>query len=364
MAGQEQLKSCVIDKNLCSGCGMCVGLCPYIKTFRDRVKVIHPCGQKDGTCYSTCPKTFWDIDGMDDFVFQGPRSDQALGVYKGIFFSRAAGEKAGGAQYGGTATSLMAFALDSGMVEGAVLAGGSALDPRPVYAGTALEVMAGAGSKYTAVPTLAAFNQAVGINGGRLGLVGRPCQVEAVRKMQQGCHSEAHGNRERAVGLTIGLFCFWSLTPEFYDFLAEKTKGEVITRVDIPVEGLTVTTPAGANTWPVDQIRKYIKDSCSACIDCTSEWADISVGSTESDPQYNTLVVRTVAGQRLVERAAEKGVIEIKPYPEERLPILRKAALNKKMRVIQGEGGKMPGYLKLSDQYRAEIIRQWEVLQK
>ena len=364
MAGQEQLKSGVIDKNLCSGCGMCVGLCPYIKTVRDSVKVIHPCGLKEGSCYSACPKTFLDINQLDNFIFKSPRRDQALGVYSGIFFARAAGEKAGGAQYGGTATRLLAFALDSGMVEGAVLAGGGSLDPRPVYARSAPEVMAGAGSKYTAVPTLAALNQAVREGCGRLGLVGRPCQVEAVRKMQQGFHSEAHGNRERAVELTIGLFCFWSLDPEFYDFLAEKTRGEEITRVDIPVEGLTVTTPGGASTWPVDRIRKYIKEACGACIDCTSEWADISVGSTESDPQYNTLVVRTGAGQRLVERAAEKGVIELKPYPEERLPMLRKAALNKKMRVLQGEGGKRPGYLNLSDEYMAEIKRQWEVLQK
>ena len=360
MAGQERLKTDVMEKDLCSGCGMCVGLCPYIKAVRDRVKVIHPCGLEDGTCYSVCPKTNLDMNDLDNFVFKGPRQDQALGVYSAIYYARAAGGKAGGAQYGGAATGLMAFALDSGLVDGAVLAGGGALDPGPVYAATVREGMAAAGSKYTAVPALAALDRAVRDGAGKIGLVGRPCQGEAVRKTQQGCHSRAHDDREGAVRLSIGLFCFWSLDPGFYDYLAEKAGGEEITRVDIPVEGLRVTTPGGAVPRPVEEIRKYIKESCHACPDCTSEWADLSVGSTELDPRYNTLVVRTDVGKRLLEEAVAKGVVEIKPYPPERLPILRKAALNKKMRVLQGEG--KPPYLKLSGEYMAEIRKQWEVL--
>lgn len=363
MSGQERLKSCVMEKELCSGCGMCVELCPYIKAARDSVKVIHPCGLEQGTCYSACPKTFLDVNEMDRFVFGGQRQDQALGVYSDIYFARAAGRKAGGAQYGGAASALMAFAVDSGMAGGAVLAGGGALEPRPVFAGTAEEVLAAAGSKYTAVPTLAALNRAVRDGLRKIGLVGRPCQVEAVRKMQQGFHTAAHLDRKEAVELSIGLFCFWSLAPEFYDFLAEKAGGEEITRVDIPVEGMTITTSGGSSVWPVEQVRKYIKKSCQECLDCTSEWADISVGSTEFDPAYNTLVVRTDTGRSLLEQAVAKGVLEIKPYPSERLPILRKAALNKKMRVLQGAGGGKPPYLGINDEYLSEIQKQWEVLQ-
>lgn len=191
--------------------------------------------------------------------------------------------------------------------------------------------------------------------------MGRPCQVEAVRKMQAGKYMEPHMDREKAAALTVGIFCFWSLRPGFYDFLAEKSGGARITRVDIPLEGLTVTAGGNTDTWPVEEIRQYIKDTCNSCLDSTSEWADISVGSTEYDPQWNTLVVRTAAGQSLVDLAAQKGVIEMKPYPEERLPILRRAAINKKMRVLGAE--EKPGYLAIPDEYLTEIKKQWEVLQ-
>ncbi|MFZ5633412.1 MAG: Coenzyme F420 hydrogenase/dehydrogenase, beta subunit C-terminal domain [Bacillota bacterium] len=363
MPGQEQLKSSVIEKDLCSGCGMCVGMCPYIKTMRDRVRVIHPCGLNDGKCFKACPKAMLDVGQLDGLVFGASRQDQALGIYRSVYFARSAGNKAAGAQYGGVASALMAFAIEEGLIDGSVMAGGTALDPKPVLAKTGREIMSCAGSKYTAVPTLAAFNEAVRCGAGRLGLVGRPCQVEAVRKMQYGNHMDSHINREKAVGLTLGLFCFWSLTPGFYDYLAEKAGGEEIIKVDIPLEGLTVTTPKGAAIRPVDEIRQYIKNTCNYCIDCTSEWADLSVGSTEYDPQWNTLLVRTTSGEALVNRALEKGAIEVKPYPVERLPILRKAALNKKVRILSAPGQAGPDYLKVPGRYIAEMKKQWEVLQ-
>ncbi|MFZ5643830.1 MAG: Coenzyme F420 hydrogenase/dehydrogenase, beta subunit C-terminal domain [Bacillota bacterium] len=362
MAGQEHLKNSVIEKGLCSGCGMCVGLCPYIKTIGDRVKVIHACGIEDGICYESCPKTFLDVNRMDSFVFDGSRKDHALGIYRDIYYARAAEGKAPGAQYGGVASRLMAFALDSGIIEGAVMAGGDAREPKPVVAGSGSEIIACAGSKYTAVPTLAAFNQALRNGAGRLGTVGRPCQVQAVRKMQSGCNTGAHGERGNSVKLALGIFCFWSLSPGFYDYLAGKAGGQDILKVDIPLEGLTIATPEGTSTWPVDEIRQYIKDSCNTCIDPTAEWADISVGSTECDPGYNTLMVRTEAGQRLVDEAAEKGILELKTYPEERIPVLRRAALNKKVRVLFGTGRTAPEYLSIDKEYSEEIKKQWEVL--
>ncbi|MFZ5596634.1 MAG: Coenzyme F420 hydrogenase/dehydrogenase, beta subunit C-terminal domain [Bacillota bacterium] len=360
MPGQEQLKTGVIEKGLCSGCGMCVDLCPYIKAMRDRVGVINPCGIKEGTCYMACPKAGLDVSRMDSLVFGAPRVDQALGVFKDIYFARAVKKPAGG-QYGGVASGLMAFALDRGLAGGAVVTGGDALNPGPVLAKSGREVLECAGSRYTAAPTLAALNRAVREGEGKLGLVGRPCQVEAVRKLQQAEVNEAHGAWRGSVVLTVGLFCFWSLDPGFYDFLSERAGGEEILRVDIPVEGLTITTSGGSRTWPVDEIRQYIKGSCNSCVDCTAEWADLSVGSTEYDPAWNTLVVRSDAGRSLVDDAAAEGVIEIKPYPADRLPILRKAALNKKMRVLAGEG--RPDYLSIDGSYMDEMKKQWEVLQ-
>lgn len=70
----------------------------------------------------------------------------------------------------------MAFALDQGLVDGAVVTGGSAMEPKPLLAKTAGEVLACAGSKYTAVPTLSAFNAAVRDGYTRLGWWAAPAR--------------------------------------------------------------------------------------------------------------------------------------------------------------------------------------------
>lgn len=361
--GPGDLKKEVLDRDLCSDCGLCVGMCPYIKNVREKPVIIHSCGLKEGNCYRICPRTGMDTPEMDRIVFGREREDHALGCSSGLYFARACRQDtARSGQYGGVVTALTALALDLGMVEAAVLAGGPPLSPRPVLARTGEEVLSCAGSKYTAVPTLTALNRAAGEGLQSVGVVGRPCQVAAVRKGQLLQREEAEDNISASrAGLVIGLFCFWSLNPGFYGYLGEKSGGEEIIRVDIPVEGLMVTTGKGTVSRPVEEIREYIKESCRNCIDCTSEWADLSVGSTEYDPAWNTLVVRTEKGESLVNRASREGVIEIKPYPQERLPILRKAALNKKMRVLGGAG--RPDYIQLSEEYMAAIKKQWEVLQ-
>lgn len=362
--GPEDLKKEVLDRNLCSSCGLCVGMCPYIKTVRDRAVMIHPCGLKEGNCYRVCPRTGVDARVMDNAVFGSERSDQALGFNRGVYFARALSpEKARAGQYGGVVTALTAFALEQGIISGAVMAGGSPSSPEPFLAKNEAGVTSCAGSKYTAVPTLTSLNRAARDGMENLGVVGRPCQVTAVRKGQQiGRENPGSLTFAGSAGLVIGLFCFWSLNPDFYGFLREKSGGSAIQRVDIPIEGLTLTTAGGTATWPVDEIRPYIREACQSCIDCTSEWADLSVGSTEYDPAWNTLVVRSGAGQSLVNDAVEKGIIEIKSYPEERLPILRKAVLNKKMRVLEGSGGPGAGYITVGD-YAGEVKKQWEVLQ-
>ncbi|MBC7325904.1 MAG: Coenzyme F420 hydrogenase/dehydrogenase, beta subunit C-terminal domain, partial [Moorella sp. (in: Bacteria)] len=222
-------------------------------------------------------------------------------------------------------------------IDAAVLARGSgAALPEPAVASSREEILACAGSKYSACPTLSVLPQVRRDGHRRVAMVGRPCQVTALRKMQ-GLLLEQQFTHLPAAGLdmfVIGLFCFWALTPAFYAFLAEKAGAEEISKVDIPGEGLKIAFTSGRELLiPIDEVRQLIRPACPECFDPTSELADVSVGSTEYDPAWNTLIVRTAAGKALVEEAQAAGAIELKPYPEERLPILRQAALNKKLRV-------------------------------
>lgn len=59
--GVRELHAEVLEKNLCAGCGMCVGMCPYLKTIEEKVAVVHPCGLEEGNCYLACPRGLTDL---------------------------------------------------------------------------------------------------------------------------------------------------------------------------------------------------------------------------------------------------------------------------------------------------------------
>ena len=360
--GSLELQNEVMNAGMCTACGLCVGMCPYIKTAGERVAVIYPCGLAEGDCYKICPRTPADLADLDRHVFGAERDDHVLGNHAGLFWARAADPvTARRGQYGGTVSALTAYALERGVIEAAVVAGDTgAAYPGPVVARTREEVLACAGSRYSAAPTLAGLHRAARDGAGAVGVVGRPCQVTALRKMQ----ALGGGGRHPAagkVGLVIGLFCFWSLSPDFYRFLADNVDVDLVTKVDIPVEGLVVTTRDGERRWPVEEIRRFIRPACLECFDPVAEMADLSVGSTECDPRWNTLVVRTAAGRQLVNEAVAAGVLEIKTYPPERVDILRRAVRNKKLRTLAAQEARgEAAYLRLPGEYRRRLKEEGE----
>jgi len=261
--------------------------------------------------------------------------DADFGPYRAIWWARAADEyRPAGAQYGGTVSALLGLALGRGSVEAAVVVRTDGRGrPRPFLARDPEEVASAAGSRYVAVPSLAALAEARRQGIGKVAVVGRPCQVQALRNWR-GQEAEKDAWLPQA-GLVIGLFCFWSLSGEVMNYLERRVEGPVL-GMDIPPERVVVRTAQGEVSLPLAEIRPYIKPACQSCGDPTAEGADLSVGSTEADPQWNTLIVRTPRGQELVETAVAERRLELRPYPEERLPLLRTAVANKKQRVLAG----------------------------
>jgi coenzyme F420-reducing hydrogenase beta subunit len=354
--GAPQLKKDVFEPGLCTACGGCVGYCPYIKAVADRVAMIYPCNCEEGQCYQVCPRTLTDLPFFRAQVF-GERAlefnklnqdnlEAVLGVCRALYFARA-GAAAGSfkGQYGGVTTSLMRYALATGKIDGTLLVGGKPSQPRPVLATSLQQVEACAGSKYAAFPTLSMLYQPTQ-NISFLGLVGRPCQVTALRKMQQ-VEAGAAGQ----VKLAIGLFCFWSLGPEFIPWLIETGLG-LIDKMDVTVNEVLFQKGEEVIRQNPAEIQSFIKPSCQLCYDPVAELADLAVGSTEYEADWNTLIVRSQAGEDLVKEALQQGILEVKPYPKERLPLLKQAVFAKKQRVLQAlkveKGNSRVGYLNLS----------------
>ncbi|MGM0663740.1 MAG: Coenzyme F420 hydrogenase/dehydrogenase, beta subunit C-terminal domain, partial [Thermodesulfobacteriota bacterium] len=260
------------------------------------------------------------------------------GVYRSIHAARAGKALPRGAfQGGGTTSGLMSFALGSGMIDAAVLTDRDGLWPLPRIVTDERDVVACASTKFTAAPTLEAFNRAVRLGYRRLGVVGTPCQVTAVAQMKGNPTSQE--NFQDPVALTVGLFCNWALDPRgLMEFLSTRLDPARVTGMDIPPPPADVLVVRLGNETldiPLDEVRPLIPETCSLCPDLTSEWADLSVGMFEGRPGWNTLIVRTDPAGDLVREAENAGYLELESMPEESLEHLADAGRMKKERAFR-----------------------------
>jgi len=345
----------VIRIGKCTGCGICLGRCPYFQTIQERVAMVYSCDHEDAVCYYSCPRTETELEKLDYFTFGIPRNNHELGQHLDIFQARAMkSEIEDVVQYSGVVTALMQFALREGVISSGIMTAGISPMPRPFIARSPEDVREAAGSKYSAVPTLQALNEAAGEDMDAIGVVGRPCQILAVRKMQLLAQEKKSDLAARRVSLSIGLFCFWAFSPDFYSWLNQKTGGENIVKLDIPPGKLEVRTTEKIYSFDLDDVRPFIKQSCEDCFDSTSEFADVSVGAVEGNPRWNTLIVRTSQGLDFVRRAEKEGILELKSCEASELERLRDAAASKKFRVLTGKGA---DYLHLSAAYRNAVLK-------
>jgi coenzyme F420 hydrogenase subunit beta len=230
----------------------------------------------------------------------------------------------------------MAFALDQGIIDGAVLTDREDLVPVPRLVTHKGEVVTCASSKYTAAPTLAALNRAVREGYKKVGVVGTPCQVTAMAQMR--ANPMGQDDFLDPVALVVGLFCTWALdTRGLKQLLSKRLDIRKIQKMDIPpppADILLIETEDGTIEIPLSDIRPLIPHGCTVCPDMTAEWADISVGILEGETRWNTLIVRTERGTDFVDRARKEGWVSTEAIPRENLKHLQFAAGNKKKRSL------------------------------
>jgi len=336
--GPQELVRNVQKAGMCIGCGACVDLCPYFRHYRGKTVQVFPCDLAQGRCFAYCPKIEVDLNELSHRLRGRPYEGLDLGSYRSVHASRAGEAVAGGPfQGGGTVSALMAFALRSGDIEAAVLTDRDGVWPRPRIVTEEQAVSTYAGSKFTAAPTLSALNRAAAEGRRRLGVVGTPCQMTAVAQMKG--NPLGREDFSDPVTLMVGLFCNWALDPQaLIDFLSARTDLTRVTGMDIPpppADVLVVRLGEETLEVPLDEVRPLIPQACAFCPDMTSEWADLSVGQFEGRPGWNTLIVRTDAGESLVRRAENAGCLEREPMPEESVRHLAGAARAKKERAFQ-----------------------------
>ena len=349
--GQKELRERVLDAGLCTNCGACVNLCPYAASFKDNLIIVDQCDREEGRCYAFCPRTPTDLQSLRQTLYEPGDLTPELGPFKGFYLTRAADQRVRqAAQHGGTVTTLISLALQEGLIDTAVVAesGGNFL-PEGVAVQEAAKLRKLARSKFVVSPNLAAFHKAAKGDSRGIGIIATPCQALALAKMRLKPFPDQDSNIGK-LKLTIGLFCGWALSWRgLKNLLAEKIGNNSIVGLDIPPSkhhSMEVHTTNGIIEISLDEVLPAVRNSCNYCWDMTAEFSDISVGSArlpegwEVARGWNQVIVRTRAGQELLEMARSRGLLEFRDMPEGNLERLKKASVNKKRTALKNLVGK------------------------
>jgi len=320
---EESLEKEVVSAEKCTGCAACVVVCPLrcLVYSEEKPKIVNEC-TACGICAQICPRYDFSLPAIEKFVFGRERKpEENFGIYRRIVIAQARDKSIlQVCQDGGVVTALLMFALENGLVDGAVVSGVS--ENRPFYpvprlATTPKEVLECAGTRYFYSPNLIAFQEGIKQKKESLAFVGTPCQIHALRKIEMFPLKKY----AKPLRLTIGLMCTESFT---YEGLMEKhiqrelgINPHDISKMNIKGKVLVNTKSGEIKTISLKDAKKYTRKGCASCTDFSAELADISAGGLGLS-DWTFTIIRTEKGEELFQNAEREGLLKTKPIEEER----------------------------------------------
>ena len=324
----------VVQPGLCAQCGGCVSFC---SAGRLDALEVGPDGfprysdedncARCGICYMICPIT----GDLDADVHAKHDWRLPIGSYRTITSARATdAEIRGVATDGGVVTALLLYLLDRHLIDGAIVSQRTTPFSREaVIAATRAELLAAAGStfgssshledlgdKYTTYsPTISAVKSLESRHLHRVAVVGTPCQIKTIRKMQSIGIVPAH-----IISYAIGLFCTENFTFEsaarqrMEDVLGVDLAG--ITKLNIKDQVLVTLHDGSVARIPFEQLDEVARPACLACTDFSNDLADVSVGGLGSPTGYTTVLVRSQKAERVFSQALRQGYLEERVYAD------------------------------------------------
>lgn len=323
----SDLQHDVIEQGLCGKCGGCYSFCSAgelnalriatdeLPTYSDESKCI-----KCGICYLICPQTTTlNQDLKEQFGWVAP-----IGNIQEITSARTTDSNiARVCTDGGVVTSLLTYLLEQKQIEGAIVS--KKIDPINRKAGIAFsreEIISAAGSGYigashleelggqftTYSPILREVKELTSRRLQNIAVVGTPCQITTIRKMQCLGILPAH-----LIKYTIGLFCIenFLFTDSAQADLEHRydLKFSQIQKINIK-DTFIVSLPDRIIHIPLEDIETIARPACLVCRDFSNEYADVSVGGLGSPDGYTTSITRSLKGEQLFSRALDGGYIE------------------------------------------------------
>ena len=342
--GWKELSEEVIQTGKCIYCGACGAFCANIKFDKEKenpiedgsCKDINTCKDGYGLCYNLCPKTETKaipLSLLDKWVF-GKKQDKILGHYLEIASIKLT-DKARESipDNAGPLSGLLWLAMENGLIDCSIITDkDDNFRPIPIIAQNSQDIFKGAGYKPSQGPLLSLLGNAINKENIDIAVVGTPCQIQALRKLQN--HPAFDYEAYDLVSLAIGTFCFGT----YYNQLLESVFKEFninsneIIKIDTDKANfkLKVFCTSFVKDIPLNYLYdKAIRKACFSCSDYTASFADLSIGSLGSKNGWKTLIVRTERGKDVFDLAVDKGFIDVEPLEHNMMDLILNLTRNK-----------------------------------
>lgn len=290
----------------CIACGACALVCPT-KSISKRKNIY--------------PMSSVDIKEMEEEFLCGS-IDNDLGVNREMF----AGKSCIEGQDGGMVTAILQHGIGAGLLDAAVVAQKNKICGANAALVDEIDLILQAkGTKYVRVSVITPLMDALERGKRRIAVVGTPCQIRAVRKLQrQGYFNEKFPDAEITL---IGLFCF-----ESFDYESLKSRIRELFGIELDkaekaqiARGKFIVAIDGKEySCRVRDLEKEVRAGCPFCGDLVNRLADISIGSIGSADGYSTVIVRSERGEKLL------GAVQFDRREINRDEIVKLAAIKKK----------------------------------
>ncbi len=134
----------------------------------------------------------------------------------------------------------------------------------------------------------------------KVALVGVPCQVHGAHLFRENFNK---------IELIIGLFCMESFSEEImFSEVIPKIMGLDIrdaNKMNFHKGKFSVSTSKETKEVPIKEVAPLARKGCGFCMDYTSYYADIAVGSVGSDEGWSTIFVRTEKGEEYLNKVRD-----------------------------------------------------------
>ncbi len=362
--GFDRLKNKCINSGLCVECGACEVVCPSeavkLKEYSwgRNPELVGPCVQESCyLCYKVCPANDAPLTEIEEKFFGRKRKnsmpEKEVGVIKKVYTGYAMDKNVHKASAsGGVISGMLIYALEEGVIDGAVLAD---FDPeRPWMAKAAVavtkeDVIRCANSKYQPHPQLLGLRDAAEMGLKKIAVTSTPCHAVGIRKIMMYDEFKDIGGR---IKLVISNICAAHWSVHGTEWLIREQMGLRLEDVAglkyraKPFPGIFEITLKDGNIKRapfvhgfLGQLGRFTPEECRVCLEKIGFTADVVCGDTWHHPvlsphvldKYSreemekderirkakagvtAVLTRSGIGQEIFEGAREKGCIRIYP---------------------------------------------------